>query len=109
MSTTHLNLYLLCWGAVIPAVTGQQATSLPLHNNGGALESTADSFTMYTWLFCLCGRTMQLLRWCMTKEFAQIFLRDNLSKHGLPLKIVSDRGTQFTSKVSEICSKAVGR
>ena len=42
------------------------------------------------------------------QEFAQIFLRDIFSKHGLPLEIVSDRGTQFTSKFWKIVAKMLG-
>ena len=41
------------------------------------------------------------------QEFAQIFLRKIL-KHGLPLEIVSDRGTQFTSKFWTSVAKLLG-
>ena len=42
------------------------------------------------------------------QEFAQIFLRDIFSKHGLPLEIVSDRGTRFTSKFWKTVAKLLG-
>ena len=42
------------------------------------------------------------------QEFAQIFLRDIFSKHGLPLEVVTDRGTQFTSKFWKAVAKLLG-
>ena len=42
------------------------------------------------------------------QEFSQIFVRDIFAKHGLPQEIVSDRGTQFTSKFFREVSKLLG-
>ena len=42
------------------------------------------------------------------QKFAQIFTRDIFSKHGIPRKIVSDRGTQFTSKFFREVAKLLG-
>lgn len=42
------------------------------------------------------------------QEFAQIFVREIFSKHGLPQEIISDRGTQFTSKFFRTVSKLLG-
>ena len=42
------------------------------------------------------------------QEFTQIFVRDIFAKHGLPQEIVSDRGTQFTSKFFREVSKLLG-
>ena len=42
------------------------------------------------------------------QEFAQIFLRDIFPKHGLPLEVVTDRGTQFTSKFWKAVAKLLG-
>ena len=43
-----------------------------------------------------------------SQEFAQIFLREIFSKHGIPEEIVSDRGTQFTSGFWKEVSKLLG-
>ena len=42
------------------------------------------------------------------QEFAQIFTRDIFSRHGIPREIVSDRGTQFTSKFFREVAKFLG-
>lgn len=41
------------------------------------------------------------------QDFSQIFVRD-FAKHGLPQDIISDRGTQFTSKLFREMSKLLG-
>ena len=39
-----------------------------------------------------------------SEEFAQVFLREVLAKHGRPKNLVSDRDTRFTSKFfKELC------
>ena len=44
-----------------------------------------------------------------SQEFAQIFLRDIFAKHGLPIEVVTDRVTHFTSafwKSTDVCCTA---
>jgi len=42
------------------------------------------------------------------QEFAQIFVREIFAKHGIPQEIISDRGTQFTSRFFREVSKLLG-
>ena len=44
----------------------------------------------------------------MTAQYAKIFLDRIVSLHGVPVSIVSDRGTQFTLKFWESFQKVLG-
>ena len=62
-------------GAVIPVVTGHQATSLPhTHTpaqHGGALECTADSFYYVHLVHLPVWQDNTALRWCMSMAEVQ--------------------------------------
>ncbi len=43
-----------------------------------------------------------------SQEFAQIFLCEIFAKHGLPIEVVTDRGTQFTSAFWKSVAQLLG-
>ncbi len=43
-----------------------------------------------------------------SQEFAQVFLREIFAKHGLPIEVVTDRGTQFTSAFWKSVAQLLG-
>ena len=41
-------------------------------------------------------------------QYAQLYIDDIVSLHGVPVSIISDRGSQFTSKFWQLLQKALG-
>ncbi|MBW0500141.1 hypothetical protein O181_039856 [Austropuccinia psidii MF-1] len=65
-------------------------TQLPLSNNFDSIAVVVDRFSKMEIFIPAYGRITSL-------EFSQIFISHVFSKHGLPVSIVSDRGSLFVS------------
>ena len=44
----------------------------------------------------------------LVEDYAKLYLREMVKLHGVPLSIISDRGTQFTSQFWKSFQKGLG-
>ncbi|MBW0543730.1 hypothetical protein O181_083445 [Austropuccinia psidii MF-1] len=74
-------------------------TQLPLSNNFDSILVVVDRFSKMT-IFIPAYGTITAL------DLAQIFISNVFSKHGLPVSIISDRGSLFVSSFwTQLCQK----
>ena len=82
-------------------ITMDFITNLPESNGYDLLHVVTDRFTK-TVVITPCLKTID------SDRMAKILLENTWRQYGLPNKIISDRGTQFASKVAQVLLKELG-